>query len=213
MVACQKGYTYPLRYEAQISFWVSDAYVNNQQAKGLAFQYADYSIPAQRTDELFNTSSVFGTPFYYAGILSDTHLVLDNFQYYFYTNDSGLECFGLPIGIFPQNLFSDPSNYHGNVVYNGIECAVYIVVGYNITGIKVNITLLVSTKFNMPVSIQIQGVPGTFIGTSVGDYIYFNEVASFSNNLENALFSPPQGCLNGTTSTLSQQKIIPFKIF
>jgi len=213
MVSCQKGYTYPLRYEAQTSFWVSDPYVDNKQARGLAYQYADYTIPALRADEVFNTTSVFGTPFYFAGILSDTHLLLNNSQYYFYTNDSGLVCYSLPIGIFPRDLFSNPSTYVGNVNYNGVECAVYTVVGYPIiTGVNVNITLLVGIQSNLPVSSQIAGVPGSLVGNSVGDFIYFKEVASFPANIEKALFSPPQGCpINGTI--IDYQQNIPLKIF
>jgi len=211
LVDGQKGYTYPLRFEAQSSFWVSDLYVDNQKARGLAFIYTDYTIPAQRVDELFNTSSVYGTPLYDAGILSDTHLELDNYQYYFYTNDSGLVCFGIPFGLFPQNLFANPDTYFGDVIYNGIPCAGYIVKNFPILGLAINITLLVGKASEQPVSIQIQGVPGSMIGDSVGDYIYFQEITSFPSKLENALFSPPNGCpINGTAF---DYKTRPFKIF
>lgn len=63
------------RWKAIAQYTVSDAFLDMRIAEGLAYMYTDYTIEAQRVDELWNLPSIYGTPMYGIGIVADHHLV------------------------------------------------------------------------------------------------------------------------------------------
>ena len=71
----ENGYEFPERFSAIATGFVWDALVGlDEPGESVGYMYTDYSIPAQRVDEVWNYTSILGTHFGARGISSDTHL-------------------------------------------------------------------------------------------------------------------------------------------
>jgi len=159
------NYTFPTRFQYYASGWATDAFVGGKNATVVGFVFTDYSIPAQRVDEIWNMSSVFGTTLYNLGITSDHHLYFADKQYYFYNNGTDNVCEPLKIGIIPtQDAFSNDTTYNGTAFFNGELANEFVILLFKIP--KVTLSFYVSVATNTPLGMFIQGVPTIDITTT-----------------------------------------------
>jgi len=74
--------------------------------------YTDYILGKQRVDEVWDRSSLAGTPLYAMGYRADTHLLSGLSQYLIYTDaNTGVTICNRSIGgLVAQDLFAQPSS-------------------------------------------------------------------------------------------------------
>eukprot|EP01096_Ripella_sp_DP13-Kostka_P017476 TRINITY_DN8925_c0_g1_i1.p1 TRINITY_DN8925_c0_g1~~TRINITY_DN8925_c0_g1_i1.p1 ORF type:complete len:256 (-),score=102.22 TRINITY_DN8925_c0_g1_i1:7-663(-) len=196
--ATPKGFTYPDRYSALVEGWVADAPLLNRKTYSTGWMYTDYlrSPPAMRVDEVWNVTSMAGTPFWDTGVRSDTHLWWDTASWFFYSSGSSFNCSIFPdysflpsLKLIPQNTFS--TGYAGTTYFEGHEVQVF---NGSFGGIK-----MYTTMGNNPRPVALfypphrPEAPKRFWSGSVIKFLKFQtQLSAFE--FDSYLFNPPTGC-------------------
>eukprot|EP01121_Diplochlamys_sp_Union-15-3_P005171 TRINITY_DN15511_c0_g1_i1.p1 TRINITY_DN15511_c0_g1~~TRINITY_DN15511_c0_g1_i1.p1 ORF type:complete len:218 (-),score=33.73 TRINITY_DN15511_c0_g1_i1:5-658(-) len=190
--AQSNGYTFPTKYKARVYGYVQDFFLNNQKAYTNGWIFVDYTIPSMRADEVWDQTSIYKTGLGSLGVLSDSHMFLSNYNYFFYTNSSGGFCFeDNSIGIMPQNTFSSPSTYVKNTTFLNTPVYEYQST-YGPTALNVVVNLYVSISSNLPVALYTV-VDAGGLGKEYSEIIYleFNQVPDFTDP---QVFALPSYC-------------------
>ncbi len=195
--AAPKGFTYPSRYSAFVEGWVADAPLNNKRAFSTGWMYADYvrQPPAMRVDEVWNVTSMAGTPFWNTGVRSDTHLWWDTASWFFYSSGSSFNCSLFPdipfipaLKLIPQDTFSN--GYAGTMIFEGREVQVF--------NASVGNAQMYTTMGDDPRPVALYYPPHRasrprFWSGSLVKFINFRPQFS-PFEFDSYLFTPPQGC-------------------
>eukprot|EP01102_Stenamoeba_stenopodia_P005957 TRINITY_DN16663_c0_g1_i1.p1 TRINITY_DN16663_c0_g1~~TRINITY_DN16663_c0_g1_i1.p1 ORF type:complete len:240 (-),score=54.25 TRINITY_DN16663_c0_g1_i1:41-760(-) len=194
------GFTYPDRWQSNAYISVADLGTNFVPITGLSTLFTDYIAQAQRVDEIWNITTLLGTPFYgEIATFADTHLSTAAVSYYYFNNQTGGFCTAYPSslsGYLPQDLFSDPSTYVGNTTnhWGGVE---YF---YNTTvtlgAFDVHIELFVDAERGTPSLLHIFPAAKGYIGDSYLYYSHFQEASGFPSEI----FNPPSSCPSSVDS-------------
>lgn len=165
------SFTFPDRFSARVGGWVRDAFVDDRVAYSTGFQHTDYTLGYQRTDEIWDVTSINGTTLWNSGIRSDTHLFLGSgptdaaFMWYQGATTGAPVCLKTPTGLLAKDAFASPSSYVGSGIVNGVPVDVF----NGTLAFVFNVTLWVSRADKSPVQLfvgpnpQFGGWKGSFV--------------------------------------------------
>jgi hypothetical protein len=211
-------YTFPLRWEASVNWWVQDAFMGMRKVHALAYVWTDYTkagsvrMGQQRVDELYNYPETVGIPFGTLGLDADHHMQNNDANYYFYLNATGMNCYVLPNSgpMPPQHAFANESAYVGETTFEGRRAYLFKTMVDVIPGIRSEASLLLDVVTRKPLRVSFAGVPPyDMVGPNEMTYNSFSEVSAFPNV---PLFVPPKECLKasfsaGSLSTLRHRPL------
>ena len=182
-------FIWPLRYTAVVEELVIDASTGPNGIQGVGLIYTDYSLPAQRTDELWNASTLLNTSFGNLGLRSDQHLSFAEKQYFSYFNASGGFCSALPLGIFNRTAFTEDT-FVGEVTYNNISAFRWNAT-FSVFGMDVVYELIADQTSLLPLFQQMRGPPNSVLEYNSARYVEFTEVSS---PFDKTIFAIPPFC-------------------
>eukprot|EP01103_Thecamoeba_quadrilineata_P010853 TRINITY_DN2458_c0_g1_i2.p1 TRINITY_DN2458_c0_g1~~TRINITY_DN2458_c0_g1_i2.p1 ORF type:complete len:221 (+),score=17.08 TRINITY_DN2458_c0_g1_i2:131-793(+) len=187
------SYTFPDRWQSTLGGIVSDPFVDYKTVNSVGYGFNDYTIPAFRVDEVWNTTSIHNTGLSLEGIEADHHLTYQNQSWFFYQNDMGGRCQPTASSIFPQYMFANESTYQGNTTFYGVDSYVF---RYYLNG-QDNIYYqgYISIQDNTPVGIYVYVDLDDFRLESTVSFSQFQEV---NDPFPSYVFKAPFYCPNKT---------------
>ena len=192
------GYIFPDRFSARVSGYVRDV-LTDYHGRSAGWMYTDYSLGRQRVDEIWDRTSLAGTPLYAMGYRADTHLLDTLSQLLIYTDvNTGLTICNRSVGgLAAQDLFAKPSSvrqttFEGEAVLELIKATGPLTSILYLSGSSGEPHSGTPRALLVPPT-KLPGVPGNF-STLVRYEDFSQRTEPFDESLH--LFDNPAACSN-----------------